>query len=394
MVVRIRVYRVPFCAYRIRTFFNRIAGFFSIFIELTMLPSLKGKADDRSTGNFLKLDNDISLSKSGLKVETVFFDTSTGGARSKNLFTFIFGKVMEWRAKNWVKNFVEKNKYYLPGADIFLKNINSSSGVKRNEVMSLLASAKIARSPIFSMPEKNTQGLNVNYLIKDPGESVIDFFVKSIDPAPSRDAVKVFFNFVEKGSSAINYGNAPDALNFLDNFRLWSEKNPEDSLLKMVRGNVNLFRSSVIKKIDEFNPKNNDTENKTKNIKMAVNEKNIKDAFDIVREEEDRSKFLFYESLGSFKNSSIAYFLGYIRNGASAINFSNIEKLELWANKEMQIFIESPLLDHQYLIPSLQVVCNQLKINIREFNGDSYKGVIDRPDFFAPKTIAHSDNDS
>jgi len=73
-----------------------------------MLPSLKGKADDRSTGNFLKLDNDISLSKSGLKVETVFFDTSTGGARSKNLFTFIFGKVMEWRAKNWVKNFVKK----------------------------------------------------------------------------------------------------------------------------------------------------------------------------------------------------------------------------------------------------------------------------------------------
>ena len=224
--------------------------------------------------------------------------------------------------------------------------------------------------------------------------SIIDFFVKSIDPAPSRDAVKVFFNFVEKGSSAINYGNAPDALNFLDNFRLWSEKNPEDSLLKMVKGNINLFRSSVIKKIDEFNPKNNNTENKTKNIKMAVNEKNIKDAFDIVREEEDRSKFLFYESLGSFKNSSIAYFLGYIRNGASAINFSNIEKLELWANKEMQIFIESPLLDHQYLIPSLQVVCNQLKINIREFNGDSYKGVIDRPDFFAPKTIAHSDNDS
>ena len=160
---------------------------------------------------------------------------------------------MEWRAKNWVKNFVEKNKDFLPGAEKFLKNINSSDGVKRGDVMSLLSAAKITRSPIFSSAQENTNGLKINYLIKDSSESVINFFVKTINPAPSYDAVKVFLDFIEKGSSAITYGNAGDALNFLDNFREWSEQNSEENLAVMIKGNVNSFRSSLIKKITEFN---------------------------------------------------------------------------------------------------------------------------------------------
>lgn len=68
-------------------------------------------------------------------------------------------------------------------------------------------------SNIFNA-RKNTTGLKMNYLFKDAGENVIDFFVKSIKPAPSRDAVKVFLNFVEKGPSSINYGNVGDALDF------------------------------------------------------------------------------------------------------------------------------------------------------------------------------------
>ena len=88
-----------------------------------MLPSLNRKVDERATGDFLKLDNDVSLSKSGLKVKTILFDKSTNRLRSENIFTLIFGKVMEWRAKSWVKNFVEKNKDYLPGAEKLLQKL-------------------------------------------------------------------------------------------------------------------------------------------------------------------------------------------------------------------------------------------------------------------------------
>jgi hypothetical protein len=361
-----------------------------------MLPSLNRKADDRATGDFLKLDSDVSLSKSGLKVDTILFDKSTNQSRSKNIFTLIFGKVMEWRAKNWVKNFVEKNKDFLPGAEKFLKNINSSDGVKRGDVMSLLSAAKITRSPIFSMAQENTNGFNINYLIKDSSESVINFFVKTINPTPSHDAVKVFLDFIEKGSSAITYRNAGDAFNFLDNFREWSEQNPGDNLAVMIKGNVNLFRSSLIKKITEFNRMDNllTQKERIKNIQDSKNEKNIEDAFKVVLDAEKDYKFLSIEIIASFGKSLISDFLGYVKNGASAINFSNIQKLESWVDDGMQKFIDSLSIDNQYLVPSLQMVNNQLKIDIREFKGESYKVVVDRPDFLSPKISVNSDDDA
>ena len=361
-----------------------------------MLPSLNRKADDRATGDFLKLDNDVSLSKSGLKVETILFDKSTNQSRSKNIFTVIFGKVMEWRAKSWVKNFVEKNKDYLPGAEKFLKNINSSDGVKRSDVMSLLSAAKITRSPIFSRAEENTNGLKMNYLIKDSSKSVIEFFVKSINPAPSYTAVKVFLDFVEKGSSAINYGNVEDALNFLDNFRKWSEKNPGDNLAVMIKGNVNLFRLSLIKKITEFNRMDNLlTKNEIiTNVQNSKNEKNIEEAFKVVLGAEKEYRFLSNEIIATFGKSLISDFLGYVKNRASAINFLNIEKLESWVNDGMQNFIDSLSFDNQYLVPSLQIINNQLKIDIKEFKGESYKVAVDRPAFLSPKISVDSDNDA
>lgn len=361
-----------------------------------MLPYFSARADSRTTDDFLKIDNDFVLSKSGLKVETILFDRSTNGSRSKNLLTFIFGRVMEWRAKNWIKNYVEKNKDYLPGADKFLKNINSAHGVKRSEVLLLLARAKIARSPIFSIPEKNTTGLKLNYFIKDTGESVIDFLVKSIDPAPSRDAVKIFFNFLEKGSSAITHGNTRDALDFLDNFRKWSEKNSEENLVSLMRGNVNLFRSSLVKKISEFKQTDNlvTQDEKINYIKNSKNEENIRDAFKTVLDEDKKSKLFSYGILANFGRNSISDFLGYVKNGASSINFSNIEKLESWVNSDAEKFIDGLSIDNQYLVPSLQVVVNQLKIDIQEFRGDSYKVAVDRPAFLPPKISADSDDDA
>ena len=361
-----------------------------------MLPSLNRKVDERATGDFLKLDNDVFLSKSGLKVKTILFDKSTNRLRSENIFTLIFGKVMEWRAKSWVKNFVEKNKDYLPGAEKFLKNINSSDGVKRSDVMSLLSAAKITRSPIFSRAEENTNGLKINYLIKDSSASVIDFFVKTINPAPSHDDVKIFLDFIEKGSSSIGYGNVQGAVNFLDSFRKWSEKNPDVPLLSMIKGSVNLFHSALIKKITEFKDFDglSEKESNLKNPQKLIFEKNIKDAFDAVSKAEEIDKLFTHEILIRRGSSSISYFSEYVRNGASAINFSNIEKLESWVDDGMKKFIDSLSIDNQYLIPYLQMVNNQLKIDIKEFKGESYKVAVDRPDFLPRKISGSSDDDA
>ena len=75
----------------------------------------------RPDGELLKLDFDFSMSREGLRVDTVLFDASTDKARSSSIFTRIFGKLMELRAKSWVGEYVQKNAFYLPGSDNFLK---------------------------------------------------------------------------------------------------------------------------------------------------------------------------------------------------------------------------------------------------------------------------------
>ena len=62
----------------------------------------------RPDGELLKLDIDFSISSKGLRVDAVLFDASTDKARSNSIFTRIFGKLMELRAKSWVGEYVKK----------------------------------------------------------------------------------------------------------------------------------------------------------------------------------------------------------------------------------------------------------------------------------------------
>jgi hypothetical protein len=131
-----------------------------------------------------------------------------------------------------------------------------------------------------------------------------------------------------------------------------------------------------------------------KNLQDSKNEKNIEDAFKVVLGAENDYRFLSNEIIATFGKSLISDFLGYVKNRASAINFSNIEKLESWVNDGMQNFIDSLSFDNQYLVPSLQIINNQLKIDIKEFKGESYKVAVDRPAFLSPKISVDSDNDA
>jgi hypothetical protein len=182
----------------------------------------------------------------------------------------------------------------------------------------------------------------------------------------------------------------------LDNFREWSEQNSEENLAVMIKGNVNLFRSSLIKKITEFNLMDNLlTRNEViKSRQNTKHENNIEDAFKAIFDAEKDDKLLSNEIIATFGKSLIPDFLGYVKNRASAINFSNIEKLESWVDDGMQKFIDSLSIDNQYLVPSLQMVNSQLKIDIKEFRGESYKVAVVRPDFLPRKISGSSDDDA
>jgi hypothetical protein len=327
----------------------------------------------RPDGELLKLDIDFSISSKGLRVDAVLFDASTDKARSNSIFTRIFGKLMELRAKSWVGEYVKKNALYLPGSDNFLKNINSSEGIKRDDFMNLMIGAKVSRSPLFLRPVGNTHGLSPNYAISNPEGNLLDFIVKMIDPSPSKESVKTFFNFIDGKYSIINNKDIGFALEFLDKFREWSEKNEDNEVFKKIKGSVNIFHSFISKKIDG-SELNNDPANLKKSRKINSAENHVKDAFKILVDRNDGIELII--SPLNFRNeirSSDSEFLKYIKHQSCVINPTNIDGLKKWVEIDHPKFIDGLPFHYQYLIPSLTVAVNQLKIDIRNFESENYK---------------------
>ena len=328
---------------------------------------------NRPDSGLLKLDFDFSISRKGLRIDTVLFDASTDKSRSNSIFTRIFGKLMKFRAKNWVNEYVQKNAFYLPGADNFLKNINSSEGVRRDDFMSLMISAKLSRSILFLRPVGNTHGLSSNHSISNPEGSLINFLVKMLDPSPSKESVKTFFNFIDGKFSTVTRENLDLALEFLDSFKEWSEQNEDNEIFRKMKGSVNIFHSFISKKINFI-----EIDSKPINLKEAkkINseEIHIKGAFEVLVDGKDGiGSLLFPGDLRSEMPSSGSEFLKYIKNHSCVINFTNIDDLKKWVETDHKAFIDELPINYQYLIPSLNVVFNQLKIDIKNFESENYK---------------------
>ena len=156
---------------------------------------------------------------------------------------------MEWRAKEWIRNYVIKNKDYLPGCESFLKSINSSGKVRRSDFMNLLVEARINQSKIFLQEQKNTFGINHNFLIGNPNESLTNYLSKLVRLPFSEDSVKTFFDFIDRGNDALNAENIEAAVKFLDGFRVWFHEKNELSSLDFLKGRVNLFSAAVEERI-------------------------------------------------------------------------------------------------------------------------------------------------
>ena len=336
-----------------------------------MINSAGPKSESQMRCEFLKLDNDFLISRRGVQVDTVIFDESTDKSRSKNIFTRIFGKLMEWRAKNWVREYVTKNTFYLPGSSDFLKNINSSAGIKRDDFMNLMLDAKISRSPLFLRPVGNTHGFNPNYAIVNPERSLLDFLGKIIEPSPSKESVKIFFNFID--GKSINNKDIISSLEFLDKFREWSEKNEDNEVFKKIKGSVNIFHSFISKKIDG-SELNNDPSNLKKSRKINSEENHINEAFEILANKNDGIGLMIYPpNLRNGIPSSGSEFLKYIKHQSCVINFINIDDLKKWVEIDHKKFIDDLPFNYQYLVPSLIVAVDQLKIGIRNFESEKYK---------------------
>ncbi len=391
----------------------------------------------------LKLDNDFSLSRKGLKVDTVLFDAATDKARSNSIFARIFGKLMEWRAKGWVRDYVIKNKEHLPNYDNFLKNINSSGGVKRSDFMNLLAEARINRSPIFLQTQKNTTGLNANLLLGNAEESLVGYFSRLGNPTLSENSVRIFFDFIDRGDTVFDDQNIQYAVEFLDGFRRWCNQSNEIISLECFKGRVNLFHAAVEERIsyvaglNDFNssqklavPQPNNVVSKSKKHRKKPAEvssntvvlkkyltrandfhssgfhqnfhslslkplakdaqrfheqKNKKEMLDMAFINTKTINVCNHIVMNILKNFElnripVSYFLDYIQSGSSVINSMNYSKIQEDGNESIKKFLDNIRgTTDEYVFDCLMLVHEKFSKDVRCFSGDSYKNEIKLP---------------
>lgn len=345
-----------------------------------MIPSSKATSAIHPAEDFLKLENVFSFDGGKINVGTVIFDASTDKARSKNIFTRVFGKIMERRAKEWVKAYVRKNTDHLPGAEEFLKNIKSSSGVRRNEFMSLLVSAKLDRSAIFCDSTGKTQERKAHLSIEKPTDSVINFIASVIGSHESRPSIEFFLNFIEKGFALLKRSDISKGIDFLQKFNDWSKGNEADPLFIMMKGHVNFFRIELEKIIIEFDSKKsmNSLGEKELYDEMKVNSEIFDMDFNQMIDAETND-YLFSKYENSKKdNGNTAEFFNYVTKGFYSINSSSAEKLKAWINDEAQEFIKNIPESYKSLENSINYANEKLKIDLDNFHGDAYKNIIQR----------------
>ena len=115
--------------------------------------------------------------------------------------------------------------------------------------MNLLVEARINQSQIFLQEQKNTFGINHNFLIENPDESLADYLSKLVRLPFSENSVRIFFDFIDRGNDALNAENIEAAVKFLDGFRVWYHEKNELSSLDFLKGRVNLFAAAVEERI-------------------------------------------------------------------------------------------------------------------------------------------------
>ena len=203
------------------------------------------QAEKRSGGeDFLKLDNDVSISTKKIIIGTVLYDRSSSPTRAGSWATRLFSFIKEWRAARWVATFVSTHLKDTRGSTEFVKNIREHGGVRRNEFIDFLITQRL--------DGKSTEVLEGRKGSRSPGYQIgnVDQVIKTrllsaFGTHVSDQQIAAFLAFIDSSGSQIDKALRADASGFVVGFKQFCSENPSHSLVMIMQGKVDLLAQAL-----------------------------------------------------------------------------------------------------------------------------------------------------
>lgn len=211
---------------------------------LTRAPTPAPPVDEGAyTGDFLKLDNDVSISRDKIEIGTVLYDSRSSPRRARSwlhrLFSFI-ERFKEKKALDWVATFVGTRLIHLPGSENFVAHIQKQKGVRRDEFIDFLIEQRLLgiSAKVLGSGVKNSFG---NYQIADVAGAIIDRLSAAFTPSFTPEEITAFFAFSDAQCLHVRQEERLDAEAFVEKFSSFAKENPQHPLVSLLQGKVNLL---------------------------------------------------------------------------------------------------------------------------------------------------------
>lgn len=191
-------------------------------------------------GDFLKLDNDISIHREKIEIGTVLYDRRSSPTRASAWFTRLFSFIKEWRAARWVESFVGTRLKHLPGSQAFVGHIRQQGGVRRDELIDFLF-------------EQRMTGISAEILGAGPGKSFGKYQIADLERAImgrldavfgsriSTNEIRSFLDFIDRGGLVVQPSHRSAASAFVEHFSAFEKDEPQHPLVSIMQGKVRLL---------------------------------------------------------------------------------------------------------------------------------------------------------
>lgn len=196
------------------------------------------------TGDFLKLDNDVSISGDRIEIGTVLYDRHTSPTRAKSLVTRLFSFVKKLRAVHWVATFVGTRLKALPGSESFVKHIRQQGGVRRDELIDFLIEQRLTGISADTLGAGAHQSFG-RYQIADVAGAVRGRLSSVLGQSVSESEIDALLAFCDAGCLHVPPGQRRNAEQFVTKFQRFAESHPAHPLAVLLQGKVNLLSARL-----------------------------------------------------------------------------------------------------------------------------------------------------
>ncbi len=195
-------------------------------------------------GDFLKLDNDVSIGRDRIEIGTVLYDRHSSPARAKSLLTRLFSFIKQLRAVHWVATFVGTRLKALPGSESFVAHIRQQGGVRRDELIDFLIEQRLTGISAETLGSGANKSFG-QYQIADVAGAIRGRLSSVLGSSVSDSDIGALLAFCDARCLHVPPGQRRHAEQFVVKFQQFADSHPNHPLAALLQGKVNLLSARL-----------------------------------------------------------------------------------------------------------------------------------------------------